>query len=215
MLKQRLTATGDIVPERFAPQRLLYRGDAGGFPVPVDLIRFPGVTSAEGTIAWPPGRDIVMNVAGFEEALSTSVPLEIEDGLAVRVASIPRLALLKRIAWADPGTATNKDAADLYPLLAAYADAGHVDRLVDEEMGLVESIAFDVPSAGRELLGRDVARLCPASSSGMARPVLEPEASFEHLVNQIIDTSATSGVLPAPELVLDLFRRGLLSGAPG
>jgi predicted nucleotidyltransferase len=212
LLKERLTATGDFLPDRREVQRLLYRHGAGGSLIPVDLIPFLGVTSAEGTIEWPPSRDIVMNVAGFEKALSTSVPIEMEDGLTVRVASIPGLALLKLMAWADRGKATNKDAADLYRLLTAYADAGNVDRLYDEEMELFESVGFDVPLAGAALLGRDVARLCPATVFEVARSVLEAEASFERLVNQMIDTSAGSGVFPEPERVLDLFRRGFVSG---
>ena len=63
--------------------------------MPVDLIPFRGVESAHGTIAWPPGRDIVMNVAGFEEALASSVLIEIEAKLTVPVASVAGLTLLK------------------------------------------------------------------------------------------------------------------------
>jgi len=36
-------------------------------------------------IAWPPGRDVVLNVAGFEEAWASSVPVEVEDGFTERV----------------------------------------------------------------------------------------------------------------------------------
>ena len=47
-----------------------------------------------------------MNVAGFEEALESSVWIEIEASLTVRVASIPGLTLLKLTAWADRGRET-------------------------------------------------------------------------------------------------------------
>lgn len=55
-----------------------------------------------------------MNVAGFEEALTSSVCMEIDDDLRVQVASLPGLTLLKLVAWSDRGRETNKDAADLY-----------------------------------------------------------------------------------------------------
>jgi predicted nucleotidyltransferase len=53
---------------------LIYTDQTAGFSIPVDLIPFRGIESADGTFAWPPDRDIVMNVAGFEEAaLESSV----------------------------------------------------------------------------------------------------------------------------------------------
>ena len=77
LLKQRLLATNDFSASR-AQQRLTFTDSNEGISIPVDLIPFRGVASADGTIAWPPGRDIVMNVAGFEEALTSSVLIEIE-----------------------------------------------------------------------------------------------------------------------------------------
>ena len=103
---------------------MLFADPNEGISVPVDLIPFRGVASADGTIAWPPSRDIVMNVAGFEEALASPVVIAIEAGLTVRVASAAGLTLLKLAAWADRGRESNKDAADLYRLLTTYADAG-------------------------------------------------------------------------------------------
>lgn len=107
-----------------------------------------------------PAQDIVLNVAGFEEALASLVFMEVEADLTVRVASLPGLTLLKLIAWADRGRESNKDPADLYRLLTTYADAGNTDRLYDHELDLLEGVAFNMELAGAELLGRDVARVC-------------------------------------------------------
>ena len=79
LLKERLVATGDFTSDRRTLQRLTYSDRAAGFNIPVDLIPFRGVTAADGTIEWPPSRDIVMNVAGFEEALASSVQIQIEE----------------------------------------------------------------------------------------------------------------------------------------
>src|SRR5579863_8303356 len=159
-LKEGLIATGDFQSDLRALQRLIYSDQTAGFSLPVDLIPFRGVASANSTIEWPPNRDIVMNVAGFEEALTSSVSIEIDEDLSVRVASPCGLTLLKLVAWSDRGRETNKDAADLYRLLTTYADAGNTDRLYDQEMDLLEAVGFDMGLAGAELLGRDVARLC-------------------------------------------------------
>jgi predicted nucleotidyltransferase len=123
LLKERLLATNEFSATRAQQQRLIFALSKEGLSVPVDLIPFRGVASAHGTIAWPPGRDIVMNVAGFEEALASSVLIEIEAKLTVHVASVAGLTLLKLAAWVDRGRESNKDAADLYRLLTCYADA--------------------------------------------------------------------------------------------
>jgi predicted nucleotidyltransferase len=93
-----------------------------------------------------------MNVAGFEENFGLV-------RFSVHVASISGLTLLKLVAWLDRGRETNKDAADLYRLHTANADAGNTDRLYDHEMDLLEAVSFDIELAGAELLRHDVARL--------------------------------------------------------
>src|ERR1700733_10566009 len=47
-LKDRLIATGEFSADRRALQRLIYMDQAAGFSIPVDLIPFRGVTSADG-----------------------------------------------------------------------------------------------------------------------------------------------------------------------
>jgi len=107
-LKKRLIATGDFASDRKALQRLTYADRSKGTSIPVDLIPFGGVTSLDGKIEWPPGKDVVMNVAGFEEALASSLSVEIAPDLTVRVSSLPGLTLLKLIAWSDRGRETDK-----------------------------------------------------------------------------------------------------------
>lgn len=109
LLKERLVATGVFTSDRHAQQRLTY-SDRSAFLIPIDLIPFRDVTAADGTIEWPPRREIVMNVAGFEEASDSSIPVQIEENLIVRVASIPGLMLLKLVPWSDRGRETDKDA---------------------------------------------------------------------------------------------------------
>jgi predicted nucleotidyltransferase len=210
LLKERLVATGVFTSERRALQRLTYSNRAAGFSIPVDLIPFRGVTADDGTIEWPPSRDIVMNVAGFQEALASSIPIQIEKNLIVRVASIPGLMLLKLVAWSDRGRETDKDAADIYRLLTAYADAGNTDRLYEQEMDLLEAVGFDTQVAGAGLLGRDVAHLCSPRALAPIRSVVQSEQTFERLANHMVQTSTIAEAAPFVARLLTSFRQGLI-----
>jgi predicted nucleotidyltransferase len=209
-LKESMTATGRFVPDRRALQRMTYVDRAAGFSIPVDLIPFGGVASA-GAIEWPPNRDTVMNVSGFEEALAAAVPIEFEPQLKVRVASLPGLMLLKLIAWSDRGLETGKDAVDMQRLLTSYADAGNTDRIYNQEMELLEAHGYDMELAGAELLGRDVADLCSPAALAIVRSVLESGQSVDRLVSQIVRASGFVDVQPSVERQLDSFRRGVLN----
>ena len=178
--------------------------------MPIDLIPFRGVTSSDYTIEWPPSLDTVMNVAGFEEALASSISVAIEADLVVRVASVPGLALLKLVAWSDRGRTTNKDAADFYRLLATYENAGNTDRLYDQEMKLLEAVGFDTQLAGAELLGRDGGLLCSSNARGIIESVLKTESTFERLLDQTVQSSAMPETADLVERLLRAFRRGLL-----
>ena len=160
-LKEHLIATGDFAADRRALQRLIYSDQGAGFSLPVDLIPFGGVASGDGTIEWPPSRDIVMNVAGFEEALTSSMPVEIAPGLVVRVASLTGLALLKLVAWSDRGRETDKDAVDLYRLVTSYANI--VEHVRGPRMALIIDLG-DGPAPGAKLARSEA----PAARTGSA-----------------------------------------------
>jgi predicted nucleotidyltransferase len=209
-LKNSLVATGEFESDSRMLQRLIYSDHAAGFSIPIDLIPFRGVASTKSTIEWPPSRDIVMNVAGFEEALASSVSIEIDENLKVQVASLPGLTLLKLVAWSDRGRETNKDAADLYRLLTAYADAGNTDRLYDHESDLLEAVGFDMELAGAELLGRDVASACSAAPLDQIRFLMKSERELERLTNQMIESSSYAEARAAVERTVNAFCRGLL-----
>jgi predicted nucleotidyltransferase len=210
LLKDRLIATGGFAAHPRMAQRMIFVEHAAGLSVPIDLIPFRGVESPDTKVAWPPSRDVVLNVAGFEEALASSVSIEIEEGLAVRVASVPGLMLLKLIAWMERGHQGNKDASDLYRLLTSYADAGNTDRLYDREMDLLESYGFDIELAGAELLGRDVAGICSAPVLDQVRSLISSDANLERLVEQMVQTSTYAERLPFVNRMVAAFRRGLL-----
>jgi predicted nucleotidyltransferase len=188
--------------------RLHYKHPNVELEVPVDLIPFGPIESEHGTIAWPPDKDMVMNVAGFDEALRSAVLISIQDDLVVSVASLPGLTILKLLAWYDRRRLNSKDASDLYTLLSRYATAGNTDRLYDEELDLLESVAFDLDLAGTRLLGRDVAHIC----GGRLRHIEEILSSSELADELIADMNRICDRFEEhPErarIMLDHFRLG-------
>ncbi|MGA2324702.1 MAG: nucleotidyl transferase AbiEii/AbiGii toxin family protein [Bryobacteraceae bacterium] len=190
-LKTALMETGQFDAAPNDAHRLNWKDPETGAITPVDLIPFGGVASEDKTIAWPPNRDLVMNVAGFEEASESAIRLQIEDDLVVRVASIPGLTVLKLIAWERRRNENNKDAADLRHLLLYYGDAGNLDRLYEQEMPLLEAAGFDVELAGAQLLGRDTARICHKDTRVRIRALLDSDP----LVDQLIVQMAGAGFL--------------------
>jgi predicted nucleotidyltransferase len=210
VIKDRLIATGTFNTDSRAQQRVVYTDAGAGFSVPVDLIPFRGVASPTGTVAWPPTRDIVLNVAGFEDAWAAALQIEIEQDLVVRVASIPGLTVLKLIASADRGSVNNKDAADLHRFFTSYADAASVDRLYEEEADLLEATAFDLELAGAQLLGMDCAPVCKPATFEQIRSVLTTERHRERLTTQMTQTSAHDDVQETTNRVVDSFCQGFL-----
>ena len=64
-----------------------------------------------------------LRAKGFAEALESAQPVELAEGLIVKVASLPGLAILKLFAWGDRRQRDAKDAVDLYTLLRSYGEA--------------------------------------------------------------------------------------------
>lgn len=151
--------------------------------VPVDLIPFGAIAEDE-KIHWPPQRDTVMTVVGFEDALRAAVPIRVSAELTVPIASLAAIAVLKVFAWRDRQT-SDKDALDLYRLLSSYADAGNLDRLYVEETSLLEEAGFDIELAGAALLGADACRLSTPDTLERMRALLDEPGFLERLAEQI------------------------------
>ena len=186
-LKQRLIADGDFVAEEGNAHRLRYRSVRG---VPLDLIPFGAVSSPDQTVAWPPDHEIVLNVAGFEDACASAVVVHLGDGLRVKTCSLPSLAELKLLAWRDRGLANNKDALDFELISGLYGPAQSVDRLYDDEIALLESADFDLELAGAHLLGKDAAAQCSRETALRIREILGDASLRQRLVDQLLRVRA-------------------------
>lgn len=209
-IKTRLVETGVFEADEQVIHKLFHLPSRGRRGYPVDLIPFGGVADAAETIAWPPDRSIVMNVAGYHEAFEAAPLVEIDPGFVVRVVSLPGLAILKLIAWTDRGAADSRDAVDLAMLLRQYHAAGNEDRLYGNEIGVMESVNHDQDLAGARLLGRDIARVSGTQTRGRLLALLDDGRRVEHLARAMARTMGASRdpVATASQLV-DQFKAGL------
>jgi predicted nucleotidyltransferase len=164
-------------------RRLVYQGQ-----LRVDILPFGGIAGTHGEIRWPPDEDVVMSTVGFEDAYRAALDVRVRASppLDILVASIPGLAILKLISWADRPHERQRDAIDLAFILEHYLDAGNNERLFEEHIDLVEDESFDYVRAGARLLGRDMARIGNPDTLGRIREILAKEIAGEgqHLLIQ-------------------------------
>jgi predicted nucleotidyltransferase len=189
---------------------LIYEHPEHTFETPIDFVPFRGVASENQTIAWPPEGDFVMNVAGFDEALAPSLPIELEPGLVLAVASLPGLAILKLIAWRDRHSENNKDAADFWIILSSYAQAGNEDRIYEHEIDLLERLDYDLTIAGGALLGRDARRICDGVAAGHIASLLTSRTKTGLLLSQMAAATYEENT-PMVERLFVAFREAFLT----
>ena len=185
VVKARLVETGAFTPDGRVMHRLVYRGGMGQRGYSLDLLPFGGIEQRPNEIAWPPDLSILMNVAGYREALAAAEEVEVHPGFVVRVVSLPGLAIVKLFAWADRGADTPKDALDLATLLRQYSGAGNEDRLFGEEIGLLEALSYKLDLAGARLLGNDAARVATPETRHQILALLDDAGRRDRLLRDM------------------------------
>lgn len=110
-LRTALLASGHF-DEGKIEHRIYLKAPSAREEIPVDLIPFGGVAQDD-VIRWPPNRETIMTVAGFEDAIAAAVQVQVSADLTVPVASLAGIAVLKLFAWQDRYT-TDKDALDRF-----------------------------------------------------------------------------------------------------
>jgi predicted nucleotidyltransferase len=181
-LRAALLASGHF-REGKIEHRIYLKAQPATDEIPVDLIPFGGVADAD-VIHWPPARETVMTVAGFEDAIAAAVHVQVTADLAIPVASLAGISVLKLFAWHDRQT-NDKDAVDLYHVISTYADAGNFDRLYDEEIQFLERANHDIDLAGAALLGFDARQLCSPGTLARVHDLLAMPDFVETLAERI------------------------------
>jgi len=209
-VKAALIATGGFTAEQATPHRLFRRDDRLKKAHLLDVLPFGGVEDASHKIVWPPELSVVMNVAGYREALEAAQEVEIAPSFVVRVASLSGLAVLKLLAWADRGIEDPRDATDLVIIMRRYVEAGNEDRLYGEEADVLDTVAHDVDLAGPRLLGKDTGRIIADATREQIFALLRDDAVVQRLVKDM--ARAIRGVedsISEAERLLAQFRSGL------
>lgn len=182
-LKRQLIASAAFFPVEGAPHRLHYARPGG---IALDLIPFGGVAGPGPSIAWPPGHDVILNVAGFEEALACAQQVDLGQGLGLPVCSLASLSTLKLLAWLDRRFDNNKDAVDFLTLASSYGMAGNVDRIYEEAAGFLDAAHHDPDLAGAALLGMDAAKQCQPPTWQKVASILEDGHLMQQMQDQLL-----------------------------
>lgn len=205
--KDELFATGQFAIVAGKEHRLNYGPPPS---TPLDLIPFGGVESPPPFIKWPPGHDVVLNVAGFEDALQSALDVDLGQGLTVKTCSLPSLAVLKLIAWKDRCMETNKDATDFLLIAEKYAEADNQERLYAEELPLLTG-AGDVELAGAMLLGKDAVQQAHQDTAVAIKDILASPRLRQLFIDHLIRAKAAQATEQDEQRygqIFDAFRDG-------
>lgn len=182
-LRARLLARKTFKDGGRAKQRLYFKGEKGEYDYHIDLVPFGGISKGSNEIAWPPDLKTIMNVAGYEDVLAATEPVEFCPGFVQKVVSIAGLAILKIVAWSDRGRDDPKDAQDLIFIMDNYSVAGNLGR-VYEENGVIEAGNYDPDIAGVYLLGLDIRRVASENTLDVLKQIIDRD--FDRLSTEMI-----------------------------
>jgi len=143
----------------------------------VDIVPFGKVSADQRNITWPPDHTVSMNILGFKEAYEYSLEIQVHDNpfLAVKVPTVPGMALMKIISWHDSYPERQKDAEDLLFIIDHYVYTGNEDRLFGPEVAVMEEEEFDLAMASIRLLGRDMALMVSTETRKQVIEILSEE----------------------------------------
>ena len=171
-------------------QRFIYNGI-----YVVDIVPFGDVAEDDGNIYWPPDETIAMSVWGFPEMADSTINVEIDGEVSIKIASLPGLFILKLVAWRDRHLVGSKDAYDMALLMKNYLDI-NIERAVEEHYDLYVTDEFDQVIAGAQLMARDVKLLMRNNEKTLEylREILVKEielAEGSQLINQLMESDAS------------------------
>lgn len=209
-LKDALCNTGKFSALDDSPHRLLFGQPVG---VPLDLIPFGQIELPAHSIAWPPGHQVVLNVAGFIDAYSCAVSVDLGQSLVIKTCALPSLAVLKLIAWKDRRNITSKDATDFFYVAQKYAYAGNLDRLYTSEQAVLAEANHDPVLAGATLLGMDAVRQVQEDTAALILEILGNPTLLRALIDHLLRANAGSIAKEEGQVFEDLvlaFKVGFL-----
>lgn len=177
----------------------------------VDIVPFGNITDERTAISWPPEHDIVMSVAGFEDAYhcSTKIQISTQPNVEIRVPTIPGMAIMKLLSWEDAFPDRPKDALDLYFLLLHYKDADIVERIFVENKKIFDEEGYDEIKTSIRLLGQDMAKICRSETLEKILQILKIETAEDSKFRLVMDMMAHKHDFEDVLSNLEKLRQGL------
>jgi predicted nucleotidyltransferase len=155
----------------------------------LDLLPFGGLSKDGHSIIWPADQSH-WSILGFEESYQTAALLNVTPKLAIHIATLPAMVILKSVAFYERlEDRKRKDGGDIGFTLAHYQDVGNIARLTTGmDADIMDQVEGDIQLASAMLLGRDMGRI--------ARP-----STRAHLVGKFrLETSSSSACPLAKEI---------------
>ncbi len=141
-----------------------------------DLVPYGGVEDEHKQVFWPPHKDDVMTVRGFDAAANNAVPVIVNGKLTVPVVSPVGLCALKFFAWQERHTQhPGRDAKDVAYLFNHIESLYSSEKLFRDYEDAVEVADYQIQSAGHYQLGRDVKELLAKDDHGFIVGFLSDE----------------------------------------
>lgn len=170
-----------FLKDTYQKQRFLHEGFV------IDVIPYGDIAKNDGWLYWPPDENPAMNVTGFEEALSNSLTVSVDNIFTVKVASLAGLFLLKFSAWLDRGIRTDKDALDMSAVMERYFSFNMEENPHDEVFDWSD---FDIYVAGSYWLALDLRDILNSEQLEYYSNHIENELKKEEsslLINKILE----------------------------
>ena len=181
----------------------------------VDVLPYGGITDETKNISWPPDHDMVMSMMGFEEAYRSALNVRLSNKpvLEIPLPSVPALAILKIISWADAYPTRERDAQDLLFILENYDATGIEAQLYDAYIPLFTEEGYDTRLASVRLLGRDIAHLCGPDTVKKLTSILtrktDENQGFKLLTQMVKGTSFQGVKFEAALQLLEKLLQGM------
>lgn len=175
----------------------------------LDIVPYGNVAKDNDIIYWPPEEDIAMSVKGFDEVLSNSITVSIDNEFSVKIASLHGLFVLKLDAWVDRNLVTSKDAEDMSFILQNYFMA-NIDRGIHSEVYEWED--FQEYVAGAYWIAFDIANLLKKEHLTYYIDIIKDELKKEEesrLINQIIENTRSLNydtIRKAWQMIVDVLQ---------
>jgi predicted nucleotidyltransferase len=162
----------------------------------IDILPFGPITDEDKKIGWPPEHEIMMSVAGFEEAYGHSITARVtsDPDLDIKLATLPGLAIMKLVSWKEKYPDRKRDAEDLLLIMNTYEKAGNSERLYEEDLPLLQEEGFDTTLAGARLLGRDMARITDPRTFLIVKEILDNDTKETSQYRLISDMMREAGM---------------------